>query len=106
MLESSAPTDYVTNLTQLAENGFTPVFGVGFLMTDAITQVSQQFPDTNFAIVDSVVDAPNVASLVFEEQQGSYLAGIVAGLMTAGGHRVHDAGRHHRRVPRRGRSRR
>ena len=83
VLESSAPTDYVTNLTQLAENGFSPVFAVGFLMTDAVTQVAPQFPDTQFAIIDSVVEEPNVASLVFEEQQGSYLAGIVAGLMTS-----------------------
>ena len=83
VLESSAPTDYVTNLTQLAENGFSPVFAVGFLMTDAVAQVAPQFPDTQFAIIDSVVEEPNVASLVFEEQQGSYLAGIVAGLMTS-----------------------
>ncbi|MEW6638043.1 MAG: BMP family ABC transporter substrate-binding protein [Actinomycetota bacterium] len=81
-LESSAPTDYVTNLTQLAESGYNPVFAVGFLMTDAVNEVAPQFPDTNFAIVDSVVEAENAASLVFREQEGSYLAGVVAGLMT------------------------
>ena len=82
VLESAAPTDYVSNLTQLAENGFSPIFAVGFLMTDAVNEVAPQFPDTQFAIVDSISDADNVASLVFEEEQGSYLAGIVAGLMT------------------------
>ncbi|BBL80320.1 BMP family ABC transporter substrate-binding protein [Rubrobacter xylanophilus] len=82
VLESNAPTDYVSNLTQLAESGYGPVFAIGFLMTDAVTEVSQQFPDTQFAIVDSVVEQPNVASLVFREQEGSYLAGVVAGLMT------------------------
>ena len=81
-LESSAPTDYVDNLTQLADSGYSPVFAVGFLMTDAVNEVAPQYPDTDFAIVDSVVEPKNAASLVFREQEGSYLAGVVAGLMT------------------------
>lgn len=82
VLESSAPTDYANNLTQLAQNQFSPVFAVGFLMTDALTEIAPQFPDQSFAIIDSVVEEPNVASLTFQEEQGSYLAGVVAGLMT------------------------
>lgn len=81
-LESQSSTDYANNLTQLAEGGFNPVIAVGFLMTDDLTEVSQQFPDTQFAIVDSVVETDNTVSLVFREQEGSYLAGVVAGLMT------------------------
>ena len=81
-LESSSPTDYVDNLTQLADSGYNPVFAVGFLMTDAVNEVAPQYPDTSFAIVDSVVEPQNAASLVFREQEGSYLAGVVAGLMT------------------------
>jgi basic membrane protein A len=81
-LESSSPTDYVDNLTQLADSGYNPVFAVGFLMTDAVNEIAPQYPDTNFAIVDSVVKPKNAASLVFREQEGSYLAGVVAGLMT------------------------
>jgi basic membrane protein A len=81
-LESSSPTDYVDNLTQLADSGYNPVYAVGFLMTDAVNEVAPQYPDTNFAIVDSVAEADNAASLVFREQEGSYLAGVVAGLMT------------------------
>jgi basic membrane protein A and related proteins len=81
-LESSSPTDYVDNLTQLADSGYNPVFAVGFLMTDAVNEVAPQYPDTNFAIVDSVVEPKNAASLTFREQEGSYLAGVVAGLMT------------------------
>ena len=82
VFESAAPTDYVNNLTQLAQNGFSPVFAVGFLMTDAVTEIAPQFPDQSFAIIDSVVEEPNVASITFREEQGSYLAGVVAGLMT------------------------
>ena len=81
-LESSSPTDYVDNLTQLADSGYNPVFAVGFLMTDAVNEVAPQYPETNFAIVDSVVDPKNAASLVFREHEGSYLAGVVAGRMT------------------------
>ncbi len=81
-LESAQTTDYVDNLTQLADNGFDPVFAIGFLMTDAVNEIAPQYPDTSFAIVDSVVEAENAASLVFREQEGSYLAGVVAGLMT------------------------
>jgi basic membrane protein A len=82
-LESGGPTDYANNLTQLAQNGSNPVIAVGYLMTDDLTNISPQFPDTQFAIVDSVVEkSDNVISLVFREQEGSYLAGIVAGLMT------------------------
>lgn len=82
VLESGSPADYTNNLTQLADNGFTPVYAIGFLMTDALTEVAPQYPDTNFAIVDSVVEADNVASLTFREEEGSYLAGVLAGLMT------------------------
>jgi basic membrane protein A len=76
------PADYANNLNQLSQGGFQPVFGIGFTFTDAIAAAAKQFPNTHFAIVDSVVEAPNVTSLVFREEEGSYLAGVVAGLMT------------------------
>ena len=82
VLESGSPTDYINNLTQLAQNGFQPIFAVGFLMTDAVNEVAPQYPDLSFAIIDSVVEQPNVASLTFREEQGSSLVGVVAGLMT------------------------
>lgn len=81
-LESNAATDYVNNITQLADSGYSPVFAVGFLMTDAVNEIAPQYPDTDFAIVDSIVKPKNAVSLVFREQEGSYLAGVVAGLMT------------------------
>jgi basic membrane protein A len=81
-LESQAATDYVNNITQLADSGYDPVFAIGFLMTDAVNEIAPQYPDTDFAIVDSIVEPKNAVSLVFREQEGSYLAGVVAGLMT------------------------
>ncbi len=81
VLEPTSPSQFVDNLNQLAQNGFL-AFGVGFLFTDAVTESSGLNKDAHFAIVDSVVDAPNVMSLTFREEQGSYLAGVLAAKMT------------------------
>ena len=78
----ATPADYDSNLAQFAQNGSNPVFGIGFTFADAMAAEAKKYPNTHFAIVDSVVDAPNVTSLVFREEEGSYLAGVVAGLMT------------------------
>ena len=72
-------------LRQYAEQEMDLVIGVGFLMKDALEKVSGEFPDTRFAIIDAVVDAPNVASLVFREHEGSFLVGAIAGLVTSTG---------------------
>ncbi|HJL89573.1 MAG TPA: BMP family ABC transporter substrate-binding protein, partial [Acidimicrobiales bacterium] len=47
------------------------VVGVGFLFADTMTEVAAEYPDTNFAIIDGWVEAPNVASLGFAEHEGS-----------------------------------
>lgn len=66
-------------LRQLAEDDFGLVIGVGFAFAEVMPGVASDFPDTQFAIVDSVVeDAPNVTSIVFAEEQGSYLVGAAA----------------------------
>ncbi|MBX3312828.1 MAG: BMP family ABC transporter substrate-binding protein [Actinobacteria bacterium] len=65
-------------LRQAAEDDAGLVIGVGFNFADVIPTVAADYPDTSFAIVDSVVDADNVASLVFAEEQGSFLVGAIA----------------------------
>ena len=65
-----------------ADAGMDLVIAIGFTHESAMYSVSADYPDTKFAIVDTVVDMPNVASLVFEEHEGSFLVGVVAGLMT------------------------
>jgi basic membrane protein A len=72
-------------LRQYAAQGIDLVIAVGFLMKDALEQVSGEFPDSKFAIIDAVVEKPNVASLVFSEHEGSFLVGAIAGLMTRTG---------------------
>jgi basic membrane protein A len=70
------------NLRLLAEAGHQLVFAIGFAFADGVAAAAADFPDTNFAIVDSVVDLPNVASLVFAEHEGSALVGAAAALKT------------------------
>lgn len=72
-------------LRQYAEEGLDLIIGVGFLMKDALAKVAGEFPDTRFAIIDAEVDAPNVASLIFREHEGSFLVGAIAGLTTSTG---------------------
>jgi len=72
-------------LRRLAEAGSNPIVMTGFAFGDALTKVAADFPDTKFAIVDMVVDAPNVKSVVFNEHEGSYLVGMMAGLASKTG---------------------
>jgi len=74
--------DRITRLRQLATEGFSPIVAVGFAYSEALTTVAAEFPDTQFAIVDSVVDLPNVTSLTFAAEQGSFLVGAAAALRT------------------------
>lgn len=70
------------HLKAFAMEDYDLVFAVGFQHEAALTQVAQDFPHINFAIVDSVVSAPNVSSVTFMEHDGSFLVGVLAGKMT------------------------
>ncbi|MFI6095214.1 BMP family protein [Lentzea sp. NPDC051213] len=66
-------------LRQLASEGFNPIVGVGFAYTESLKVVAPEFPNVKFGLVDSAVEgAANVTPLVFAEQEGSFLAGVVA----------------------------
>lgn len=80
-LEPGVDADREVNLRNLAMIGYDLIIGVGFLFTDAISTVSDEFPDTKFAIVDGFIpDKPNVVSLLFPEPHGSFLVGMIAGM--------------------------
>ncbi|MFE1549583.1 BMP family protein [Streptomyces sp. NPDC058718] len=72
------PADREQRLASLAEGGYNPVIGVGFAYKDAIDKTAAKFPKTTFGLIDSVSDKTNVTSIVFTEEQGSYLAGVAA----------------------------
>ncbi|MVO15037.1 BMP family lipoprotein [Parasedimentitalea huanghaiensis] len=65
-------------LRRFAEVGANPIVMAGFAFADALGQVAADYPDTKFVIIDMVVDAPNVRSVVFNEHEGSYLVGMMA----------------------------
>lgn len=67
-------------LRQLAEAGANPIVMTGFAFGDVLNTVAPDYPKTKFEIIDMVVDQPNVKSVVFTEEQGSYLAGVMAGM--------------------------
>lgn len=69
-------------LRQLADDGNGLVIGVGFNFAESMPLVAKDYPDTKFAIIDSEVKADNVASLLFAEEQGSFLVGAIAAQST------------------------
>lgn len=81
VIESRDASSYIPNLTQAAEQSDLTV-GVGFLLTEAVTEVANQYPDENFLLIDAVSESPNVQGVLFREQEGAFLAGVLAGLMT------------------------
>lgn len=84
-VDSAKESDYATNLDALAESGCDLIFAIGINMQKAMSEVAPKHPNVKFAIVDAPVDSPNVRSLVFKEEEGSFLAGYLAGLMTKSG---------------------
>jgi basic membrane protein A and related proteins len=85
VLPSHANSDYIPNLSSLAQQHYDLVIGVGFLMADAMATVAKKFPQTKFAIIDYSAAAlkgkpSNVQGLLFKEQEAGYLAGYMAGL--------------------------
>ncbi len=72
-------------LRRFAEAGNNPIVMAGFSFATALTDVAADYPDTKFEIIDMVVDAPNVTSVVFNEHEGSYLVGLMAGMASKSG---------------------
>lgn len=81
-LESKSEKDYEANLSSMADEGCDLVFAIGINMKSALEKVAPNYPDTKFAIVDAPVTGDNVRALLFREEEGSFLAGYVAGLTT------------------------
>lgn len=65
-------------MRRFAKKGHNPIVVIGFSQAEALKKVAPEFPDTKFAIIDMVVDLPNVRSVVFKEHEGSYLVGLLA----------------------------
>ncbi|RLL45371.1 BMP family ABC transporter substrate-binding protein [Oceanobacillus piezotolerans] len=80
--QSNEKADYMPNLTRFVRDEYNLIFGIGFELKEDVQTAAEQYPDTNFALVDDIVDAPNAASITFKEEQGSFLVGVAAALKT------------------------
>ncbi|MBP1805324.1 BMP family lipoprotein [Rubellimicrobium aerolatum] len=72
-------------IRRFAEQGYSPIVMVGFMSATPLNEIAPDYPDTKFVIVDAVVEQPNVQSVVFNEHEGSYLVGMLAGMASESG---------------------
>ena len=72
-------------LRNMARRGSQIVVGIGFSQASGMEKVAKEFPAVKFAIVDAVVDLPNVQSVVFKEHEGSFLVGMAAAMASKTG---------------------
>ncbi|HEY0396559.1 MAG TPA: BMP family ABC transporter substrate-binding protein [Candidatus Elarobacter sp.] len=82
VLQSRSAADYQINMTVLANKEYDEVFAIGFLMARDVTEVAERYAERHFSIIDAVVDEPNVTSVTFKEEEGSFLAGALAAMTT------------------------
>jgi basic membrane protein A and related proteins len=72
-------------LRRFASRGDDPIIAIGFPFASAVDKVAGDFPKSRFVIVDAVVGRPNVQSVVFKEQEGAYLVGLMAAMASKSG---------------------
>ena len=82
VLQSRSAADYQPNLIALTNLHFQMIYAIGFLMSLDLDQVAKANPTQKYAIIDAVVDDPNVVSVTFREQDGSFLAGALAAMVS------------------------
>lgn len=77
-VEPGDPTSIEPALRAFAQYGYNLIIGVGFAQGPILTEVAKDYPQLHFALIDSVAESPNVASLLFKEHEGSFLVGMIA----------------------------
>jgi basic membrane protein A len=77
-VEPGDPTSIEPALRTFAQYGYDLIIGVGFAQGPILREVAKNYPQLHFVLIDSVAESPNVASLVFKEQEGSFLVGMIA----------------------------
>ena len=84
-VEPASPSEDEGYLREYAEAGYDLIIATGFMMKDSAEKVAKDFPNVKFALIDEVSTLPNVSSLVFAEDQGSFLVGALAAMMSKTG---------------------
>ncbi|MEO3986145.1 BMP family lipoprotein [Plesiomonas shigelloides] len=73
-------------MLRMAQKGFSPIVAVGFQQAPVIEKVAKQFPNTQFVLIDAMLDMPNVRSVVFKDQEGAFLVGALAAMKSQSQH--------------------
>jgi len=73
------------SLRKLAQRGATVIVATGYAEAPAVKTVATEFPKVKFTLIDDVVDLPNVQSVVFKENEGSFLVGVLAAMASKTG---------------------
>jgi len=81
-LEGATAEEWESNLLAACEDGYDLVIGASSNIADYITEHGPNYPDTKFAVIDTTVDLPNVQSISFAQNEGSFLAGAAAAMFT------------------------
>ena len=81
-LEGGTADEWKANLLAACEEGYDLIIGASSNIADYITEYGPSYPDTKFAVIDTTVDLPNVESISFAQNQGSFLAGAAAAMFT------------------------
>jgi basic membrane protein A len=83
--EPANETQFEQAQRRFAQRGQDPIIAVGFSQAEALKKVAKEFPNIHFTIIDMMVDLPNVQSVLFKEQEGSFLVGVLAALASKSG---------------------
>ena len=84
-IETMDDAMFEPSIRSFAERGYDLIIGIGFAQREPIERAARDFPKVHFAIVDARVDLPNVASLLFDEHEGSFLVGAIAAATSESG---------------------
>jgi basic membrane protein A len=83
--EVSNPAQREQAQRRMAQRGADPIVGIGFSQGSSMEKVAKDFPKLKFAVIDAVVKLPNVQSILFKEQEGSFLVGMMAAMASKTG---------------------
>jgi basic membrane protein A len=78
--QASSDTQAEQVLRGLARKKLDLIISIGFSQTQAVQKVAAEFPGVHFVLVDGNAQGKNVNSVLFKEQEGSYLVGVAAAM--------------------------
>jgi basic membrane lipoprotein Med (substrate-binding protein (PBP1-ABC) superfamily) len=81
-VETRTPAEFEEGFRDYAARGYSLVFGHGFEYQEAAAKVAAEYPETIFVTTSGSTVRPNVAPMVFELEQATYLCGVLAARMT------------------------